>query len=173
MNQPAPSPAQKRMEAIRTRASRASRDWSVVANADICLTTGEGEAEAVVLRVTDEAPVDDREFVLHLPDDHFWLLDMYDRLAERHRKALAEIDRLAPKPKDFTTESAMKCANDQAFRRFLEERHNLDTSDLERIKTRVRSILAIQSMKELNTDENARKRWLSLRVEFDTWRRAR
>ena len=67
----------------------------------------------------------------------------------------------------------MKCASDQAFRRFLEERHNLDTSDLERIKTRVRSILAIQSMKELNTDENARKRWLSLRVEFDTWRRAR
>ncbi|MBB3979091.1 hypothetical protein GGQ64_004327 [Rhizobium azooxidifex] len=173
MNQQDVSPAQKRMEAIRTRAARASRDWSVMADGQLCLMTGEGEAEAVVLRVTDEAPVDDREFVLHLPDDHFWLLDMYDRLAERHRKALAEIDRLSPKPKDFSAECAMKCAKDHAFRRFLEERHNLDTSDLERIKTRVRSILAIQSMTELNTDENARKRWLSLRAEFDQWRRAR
>lgn len=173
MTQAATTSAQKRMEAVRTRAARASRDWSVMADGGICLTTGEGEASFVVLRLTDEATVDDREFVLHLPDDHFWLLETYDRLYARYRSAMAEIERLSPKPPNFAAECAMKCANDNAFRRFLHQRHGLETSDLERIKTRVRSILAVQSMAELNTDENARKRWQSLRVEFDNWRRAR
>jgi hypothetical protein len=68
----------------------------------------------------------------------------------------------------------MKCKSDQAFRQYLIERHDLrDATDAERIKTRVRSILDIQSMAELNTDEAAAGRWKSLRVDFEQWRRGR
>lgn len=44
-------------------------------------------------------------------------------------------------------------------------------SDL--VTTLAAANLAIQSMAELNTDENARKRWLSLRDEFQRWRKRR
>lgn len=175
MAEPVASPAQKRMDAIRNRASIASTDWSVLADGEMCLTTGAGGEMAIVARIPDEAPIDDRDFLLHLPEDHIWLLGMYDKLVDRHRNALDEIKRLSPppsKPKDFAAECAMKCGNDHLFRRFLQECHDLvDASDAERVKTRVRSLLAIQSMAELNTDENARERWKSLRAEFDNWRR--
>lgn len=74
--------------------------------------------------------------------------------------------------KDFAAECAMKCANDHAFRRFLIEQHQLhDAGDTERVKTRVRSILAITSMAELNTDPNAAERWKALRSDFKAWLR--
>ncbi len=174
MTQPAVTPAQKRMEAVRARASRASRDLSVMAaDGEMCMVSGTGEGFAVVLRLSEDAPVDDREFYLHVADDHFWLLDLYDRLAARHREALAEIERLRPKPANHAAECAMKCRDDHLFQKFLRECHGADVSDVERIKTRVRNVLAIQSMAELNSDENARKRWLSLRAEFDRWRKRR
>lgn len=174
MNQPSATPAQKRMEAVRTRALRASRDLSVIAaDGEMCMVSGTGEGFAVVVRITEEAPVDDREFYLHVADDLFWLLDLYNRLAASHREALAEIERLRPKPPNFAAECAMKCKDHHLFQKFLRQCHGADVSDVERIKTRVRNILAIQSMTELNADENARKRWLSLRAEFDRWRKRR
>ncbi|SOC43783.1 hypothetical protein SAMN05892877_111229 [Rhizobium subbaraonis] len=177
MNQPAASPAQMRLEALRTRAARASRQFGIMAaDGELFLTSGEGEGFARVICICGEAPVDDRELFLHIAEDHFWLIERYARLAERYRQALAEIERLSPKPKpekvrNFAAECAMKCKDDHLFRKFLHECHGADPSDLERLKTRVRSILGVQSMAELNTDENARKRWLSLRAEFDRWRK--
>lgn len=54
------------------------------------------------------------------------------------------------------------------------EAHQLqDAGDAERIKTRVRSVLAISSMKELNEDPAAAARWQNLRGDFDAWRRTR
>lgn len=170
MDQAAPSPAQKRMEAIRARASRASRDVTMVAaDGEIRMTSGDFD----LIRIPTDAPVDDREFYLHVAEDHFWVLDKYASLARHLQSALSEIERLSSKQQapNFAAECAMKCKDDHLFRKFLHECHGADASDLERIKTRVRSILGVQSMSELNTDENARKRWLSLRAEFDRWRK--
>lgn len=92
-------------------------------------------------------------------------------------RAFEEIRRLRPKenkPKDFAAECAMKCQNDGLFKTYLMQAHQLqDAGDAERIKTRVRSILAIQSMKELNDDPAASARWQNLRGDFDAWRRTR
>ncbi len=174
MNQSAATPAQKRMEAVRARASRASRDLSVMAaDGEMCLVSGTGEGFAVVLRLTEDAPVDDREFFLHVADDHFWLLELYDRLAAKHRVALAEIDRLRPKPANHAAECAMKCKDDHLFRIYLQERHGLVATDFERIKTKVRFILAVDSLRDLNTDDQAAQRWKSLRADFDRWRKRR
>ncbi|NVP57890.1 hypothetical protein [Mycoplana rhizolycopersici] len=170
MNRAVHSPAQRRMEAIRTRAARASRDVTIVASAgEIRVLSGEFD----LLKIPADAPVDDRDFYLHLAEDHFWLLDKYSSLARLHQSALSEITRLSSKHQapNFAAECAMKCKDDHLFRKFLHKCHGADASDLDRIKTRARSILVVQSMAELNTDENARQRWLSLRAEFDRWRK--
>lgn len=92
-------------------------------------------------------------------------------------RSFEEIRRLKPKEtkaKDFAAECAMKCQTDFLFARYLMEAHQLqDAGDAERIKTRVRSILAISSMKELNEDPTAAARWQKLRGDFDAWRRTR
>jgi hypothetical protein len=52
------------------------------------------------------------------------------------------------------------------------EAHQLqDAGDAERVKTRVRSILNVTSMADLNKDPAAAARWQSLRGDFDAWRR--
>lgn len=163
------------LPSIREIRGMASDQWCEsydIANsrAEICTKdrrTGEVEPIAILL---PDCSYDDRRLMQSAPMYVDALLTLLD-------EAIRVIRQLQPKqqkPKDFAAECAMKCANDLVFRRFLQERHDLaDASDAERVKTRIRSVLAIQSMAELNTDENARKRWKSLRAEFDAWRRAR
>ncbi|MBD9372073.1 hypothetical protein IB238_05445 [Rhizobium sp. ARZ01] len=125
-----------------------------------------GEVEPIAILLPD-CSYDNRRLMRSAPVHIAALLTLLD-------EAFRVIRELQPKPakaKDHAAECAMKCANDRAFRRFLQERHGADIADTERVKTRVRSILAIQSMAELNSDENARQRWKSLRAEFDNWRR--
>lgn len=73
--------------------------------------------------------------------------------------------------KDYAAECAMKC-DDRAFLVYLAERHDLqNATDRERIATRVRSILAIASRAELNTDREAAARWRGLVADFEAWRK--
>lgn len=92
-------------------------------------------------------------------------------------RAFAEIRRLQPmqeRKKDYAAECAMKCQNDGLFKKYLMEAHQLaDAGDAERVKTRVRSILIINSMRELNEVPAAAARWQHLRGDFDAWRRGR
>ena len=109
-------------------------------------------------------------FLIAAADNQAFLLDLLGRCARAYRELAGRQQQ--SKQKDFAAECAMKCQNDQAFRRFLIERHDLpDAGDTERIKVRVRGILAIQSMKELNDDAAAADRWKALRADFDIWRR--
>lgn len=89
------------------------------------------------------------------------------------RHLQGEIERLrnAGKSKDYAAECAMKCA-EPAFLKYLEERHGL-TRPLtpDRAATRVKSLLAIKSRKDLNTDPAAADRWKALRKDFEDWRR--
>jgi hypothetical protein len=66
----------------------------------------------------------------------------------------------------------MKC-DDPLFKTYLAKRHGADISDRERVAARLRSVLAIKSRSELNTDPSAAERWKSLRADFDAWRRVR
>lgn len=137
--------------------------------AEICTKdrrTGEIEPIATML---PECSYDDRRLMHMAPVYVDALITLLD-------EAFRVIRQLRPKPakaKDHAAECVMKCARDQAFRRFMLEQHGADIADTERVKTRVRSVLAIQSMAELNTEESARQRWFSLRTEFDNWRNGR
>lgn len=169
-----PSPSQIRLDSIRTRLASASPAWEIVIGDSIAVRAGEAGDLPEVLTFARDVFIDDRELITHAHEDIAWLLSAYDRLATRYREALAEIRRIdqAQKTKDFAAECAMQSSR-QAFRMFLRERHALEATDDERVNARVRSILAIQSRAELNTDESARQRWFSLRAEFRKWQEGR
>lgn len=145
-------------------------DWTESYNVDekrpeICIRdtlTGEIVPIATIM---PECSYDDRRLMASAPR----LLRATLLLLEA---AFAEIRKLKPDEdkKDFAAEVAMKCRGDRRFSDYLMEHHGLqDPSNSERIKTRVRSILAVQSLGELNEDPAATDRWLKLRGDFKAW----
>lgn len=98
--------------------------------------------------------------------------------------ALAEIDRLKDQIEqmekraarrrqadDLARDCALACQRGD-FARYLREKHGLeDIADAERVSSRVRSMLAISSRTELNTDPAAADRWRKLKSDFEAWRK--
>jgi hypothetical protein len=154
-------------------ASLASEDWSESYNlkaerAEICIKDNVTGEIVPIAHILPDCPYDDRMLMIRAPLLVRALLVLLKRAFDEIRKLQKQL----PPPKNFAAECAIKCQNDFAFRRYLMERHDLkDGRDAERIKTRVRSILAISSMRELNEDPAAAARWQSLRSNFDAWRR--
>lgn len=149
-----------------------SEEWAESYNvekkrAEVCIRdTLTGEVVPIA-QIMPECSFDDRRLMFAAPR----LLRALLLLLET---SFDEIRKLKPKDerKDFAAEVSIKCQNDRAFARYLQECHDLqDASNSERIKSRVRSILAVQSLAELNTDPVAAERWKALRSNFKTWLR--
>lgn len=150
-------------------------DWYVETEGDGLTLFARDPADGQPRRVADlpiDLPYQFQSFLMRAPETIRLLIDLLDRC----RRAYQDLAGPTPepkKPRDFAAECSMKCANDRAFRQYLIEEHQLkDAGDTERVKTRVRSILAIQSMRELNDDPDAAERWKSLRRAFSSWRKA-
>lgn len=76
----------------------------------------------------------------------------------------------AAEPFSFARNCAIHCGN-PLFQKFMFEVHGLEhAADKIRMATRIHSLLAISSRTELDTDEAARDRWLSLRSEYKAWK---
>lgn len=168
--------AKEKYRDARKLLARASEEWCESYDVErgqneICSKepmTGEVEPIALIL---PECGREDRRLMSHAPTYmramDFLLQYAFDEIHKLRRRA----EQRAEKPKDFAAECSMKCA-EPAFKKYLEERHGLDaplTSD--RAATRVRSVLAISSRKELNDNPAAAERWKQLRADFDLWRR--
>ncbi|WP_200949905.1 MULTISPECIES: hypothetical protein [unclassified Ensifer] len=113
---------------------------------------------------------DDRRIMTHAPTYLRALVFLLQHAFREIRDLRRQLEQRQEKPKDFAAECAMKCA-EPAFKKFLGERHGLQsplTND--RAATRVRSILAISSRRQLNEDATAAERWKNLRSDFDAWR---
>jgi hypothetical protein len=163
----------QKLERIRQDMALIGQEWSIEsdgAELRLCLAD---PADGVVDRVatlTPDISFPVQTFLISAAANQAFLLDLLDRCARAYRELAKQHQQ--SKPKDFAAECAMKCQNDQAFRRFLIECHDMpDAGDSLRIKVRVRSLLKVQSMGELNTDPTAADRWKQLRGEFDAWRR--
>lgn len=156
----------------RQLASLASEEWAESYDVDekraeICIRDNLTGEIVPIAHILPDCPYDDRKLMIKAPVLVRALLVLLKQAFDEIRK----LQKQQPQPKNFAAECAIKCQNDFAFRRYLMERHDLkDGGDAERIKTRVRSILAISSMKELNEDPAAAARWQSLRSNFDAWR---
>ncbi|AID18359.1 hypothetical protein PPF1_46 [Rhizobium phage vB_RleM_PPF1] len=149
-------------------------DWSVEADAGaltLCVRDpADGELRQIAT-IVQGTPFAFQNFLIRAATNQLLALDLLDRCRRAYRDLA---DRQQKQSKNYATECAMKCKSDQAFRQYLIECHDLrDATDAERIKTRVRSILGIQSMAELNADEAAAGRWRKLRADFERWRSGR
>lgn len=111
------------------------------------------------------------EFLVSAPDTVGFLLRLIDRAIAKARHGRSQVQKKANNTKDFAAEAAMKC-EDAAFKVFLEQKHGLERPlTVERVAQKLRSILGIQSRKELNENGAAAQRWRDLRADFEAWRR--
>ncbi|AXV16470.1 hypothetical protein CYG48_12700 [Neorhizobium sp. SOG26] len=133
---------------------------------DVNVKTGEVYP---LVTIHKSCPSDAREIIRKVPTYLRALLLLREEAVREYRK-LASAPAKSEKAPDYAAECGMRC-NDPMFRRFLTEQHGLETSDLERVATRVRSMLAVSSRAELNSDPEAAARWISLRAEFEAWKR--
>ncbi|WP_414815949.1 hypothetical protein [Rhizobium sp. IY2] len=171
------SPADvQRLQQIRVRHADASTDWSLSADSKaIFARVVPGTPPVAIVETTADCDWPDRDFLIGAHSDVSFLLrllkDAFDEIRRlKPRQSLRQPEQRQEQPKDHAAECAMKC-NSQAFRQYLIERHGLESAgDSIRVESRVRSILNVQSRGEINTDENARQRWLSLRADFEAWR---
>jgi len=173
MTEPAVSPNQKRLDAIRNRAALAAGDWGIMAGErGLTLTAAGAEGSEAVAIVLDEASIFNREFAIAAPEDLIWLMQRYTDLAERYRRMVDHQRRNQPKPKNYAAECGMKCG-ERDFLDFLFTCHGVDVSDKERVATRIRTMLQINSRADLNTDEAAASRWRRLVADYENWRKSR
>lgn len=131
-----------------------------------------GTDTAPIMIMTDDISYADREFAVRAPQMLHAALaalrlrgETIDRLATENRQLKGE-----PKQKQssLAQQCAIECAK-PAFKKFLHEQHEVDIADQERVNTRVRTMLNIQSRAELDTDPEAARRWLDLRDRFKKW----
>lgn len=173
----APSKDQRRLNQLRALIEEARPEHYRTEADHEATRIYEPETGALVAIFPHAAPQIDREMALRALADLGWLLQLYTEVAGRLRR-IAENARREAEAKaaaQAKTDLAQRCAIESAkppFITFLRERHGLeDPADQTRIDTRVRSLLAIKSRSELNTDPAAAERWKSLWAEFQQWRK--
>lgn len=127
-----------------------------------------------ILTFTAHANSDEIQLVADALDDQRFLLSLLDRAFRVLRRQGDGQDRDRPaqdkvKP-NHAAEAAMLCG-EPAFKRFLMERHGLDSPATDdRAATKLRSVLGVTSRKEINEDEAVRARWIARRGEFHAWK---
>ncbi|RWC29826.1 MAG: hypothetical protein EOS70_23340 [Mesorhizobium sp.] len=180
------SPDAARLRAVRTAlADIAPGHWQRVQSVEGAFVEARGEMPGevfVLARFGAAATVDEINFVCDGPDTIHFLLGLLDKafreirslrgLPEHRQHDQQRGEPAARNPKNFAAECAMRC-QDAAFKVFLEERHGLERplTD-ERVAQKVRSLLGVQSRKELNNGGRAGEAWIALRGAFATWLKA-
>lgn len=138
--------------------------------------------ELFVLARFDPGATDDEiAFASYAPDMVRFLLRLLDgAFSEVHRlKGRAEQSpnqaagkAAARSSKNLATECVLKC-KDFRFQQYLADRHGLEPPlTEERAAQKVRSLLGVQSRKELNNGAGATQGWIALRTSFATWLKA-
>ena len=167
----------QRLQRIRNDLETVGINWSIEADGNelrLCAADPIDGEIIPIAKLMPDLDISVQNFLVGAASAQRFALDMLDRCAGAYRDLArrSRPEQTRNQSRDYAAECAMKCQNDQAFRRYLIERHDLpDAGDTMRIKVRVRGILAIQSMKELNDDATAADRWKALRADFDMWRR--
>lgn len=122
-----------------------------------------------IARILPECPFDDQEFMLKAPT---YVEALVVTLTEANRLLRIHLPKPPEEPRKKRT-PAQACGalcKTADFRRWLHEVHGAETTDEERINSRVRSMLNIASRAELDTDSKARGRWASMRSDFYRWK---
>lgn len=127
---------------------------------------GDSEVEPIA-RLLPACGMDERELLIKAPQ-YMRLFNLF--LTEAFARIKDLESRYEPKRKapSLAQQCAIECAK-PAFKKFLHEQHEVDIADQERVNTRVRTMLKIQSRAELDTDSDAARRWRDLHDRFKKW----
>jgi len=139
---------------------------------------------AVICGFSRHANNDEITLVSEALDTVTFLLPLIARASSRIRSQDAVIAQLraelaalqaAPdeardhKPKDYSAQASMLLTSPK-FQRFLSEKQHGEVIDSkEAADLALKALLAIESKKQINTEDGARQRWLDLRAEFSAW----
>ncbi|MFC3163107.1 hypothetical protein [Ciceribacter thiooxidans] len=133
--------------------------------------TGEVQVLATVER---GCAYDDEELLFNAPLFLRAVLMVAQEAFEVIRRQKREIETLqAKKEKASLAQQCAIACGDAAFLRWLFEVHGVETTDRIRVATRVRTMLAVQSRAELDTDPQAAARWRKMYGDFKQWMKGR
>lgn len=164
------------LNAIRQRHREASTDWVFTID-----ETGEtaqarqipAEDHYPVLTFSKECTLPDRELVTHAHEDVGFLLVLLGQSFRAVRELRKALERNTPKPTDHAAKCAMR-VKEPDFQLFMQMVHGVENShDHIRVENRVKTMLAITSKKELDTNPEALKGWEKLVSEFYAWNKRR
>lgn len=161
----------RRVTAIRSQlAGLDDSDWRLGSGGDgMQLFCGARDGSLVAIAAfTGQANSDEMQFAADAPSNVRFLLGLLDRAIEALRPKPP-----APPPaakKNHAAEAAMLCG-EPAFKRFLMERHGLESPATDdRAAQKLRSLLGVTSRAEINENDAVRERWFALRGDFYAWK---
>jgi hypothetical protein len=130
-----------------------------------------------ILLLTEDISYSDREFVIRAPQMLKAALSALRYVKDLAKRQDEEIRSLKGDPVPGKTKSKPvsqwcdDCCRSSQFQHFLRDMHGADISDLERIRSRVRTMLNVKSRSELDASPEAAKRWKNLWADFQAWQK--
>jgi hypothetical protein len=154
-------------------------EWTRVHDAEGCFVEAKTPRGMLlpIARLDPGASEDEIAFIVDAPSTVRFLLKLVDRAIDHVRKAQPDppgnrpAGPVADMRKNYAAEASMKCSEPQ-FLTFLEQQHGLARPLTQaRAIQKLRSLLGIDSRKELNMDDQAAARWKAMRGDFENWKR--
>lgn len=133
-------------------------------------STGE---EALICTLHADALPDERDLICGAAENLAFLLGLIGRASDavRNLKKQVEAQQAAAVRKKYAAQAAM-LLSDRTFQRFLEIKGaGGPVRDKAQADTRLKSILAISSKKEIDNDPRAQAAFLHFRKDFEAWKR--
>lgn len=173
---PAPSAEKLWLDRLRADLARVEGDtWTIEADREgmrIHAVRTSGETELIATIWPAALPAE-QELIANALDGFRRASDMLARAASKVRALQGDAAGKAEQAKRANIGFQAKALCERAdFRRFLETQGvGGPVRDERAADTRLKSLLAISSKAELNSDDGARRRFEALRANFELWRR--
>jgi hypothetical protein len=129
--------------------------------------------EALICTLHADALPDERDLICGAAENLAFFLGLLERAssAVRDLRKQVEAQQAAAVRKKYTAQAAM-LLSDRTFQRFLEIKGaGGPVRDKMQADTRLKSILAISSKKEIDNDPRAQAAFLHFRKDFEAWKR--
>lgn len=129
--------------------------------------------EALICTLHADALPDERDLICGAAENLAFLLGLIGRASDavRNLKKQLEAQQAAAVRKKYAAQAAM-LLSDRTFQRFLEIKGaGGPVRDKTQADTRLKSILAISSKKEIDNDPRAQAAFLHFRKDFEAWKR--
>ncbi|MDH0116772.1 hypothetical protein N7379_19975 [Rhizobium pusense] len=129
--------------------------------------------EALICTLHADALPDERDLICGAAENLAFFLGLLDRAssAVRDLRKQVEAQQAAAVRKKYAAQAAM-LLSDRTFQRFLEIKGaGGAVRDKTQADTRLKSILAVSSKKEIDNDPRAQAAFLHFRKDFEAWKR--